>query len=86
MEFSEIPLHIYFEGSVSQNFYLGPSFYFMLCRKKDLKNIPKYTKKLPVFLYKIKTKTLIKILRHTSLKRNLDDTHREFQFNNLNSN
>ena len=29
MKFSMTALHIHFEGSVSQNFYLGPSFYFM---------------------------------------------------------
>ena len=29
MKFSMTALHIPFEGSVSQNFYLGPSFYFM---------------------------------------------------------
>ena len=30
MKFSMPALHIHFEGSASQNFYLGPSFYFML--------------------------------------------------------
>ena len=39
MKFSEVALHICFEGSVSQNLYLGPSFYFVLCGKKYLKNI-----------------------------------------------
>ena len=29
MKFSMTALHIHFEGTVSQNFYLGPSFYFM---------------------------------------------------------
>ena len=33
------------EGSVSQNFHLGPSFYFMHSRKNVLKNY----QKLPVF-------------------------------------
>ena len=41
------------EGSVSQMFYLGPSFYFMQSRKKSYKNY----QKLPVFLNRIKTKT-----------------------------
>ena len=30
MKFSMTALHIHFEGSVSQIFYLGPSFYFIL--------------------------------------------------------
>ena len=30
MKFSMPAFHIQFEGSVSQIFYLGPSFYFML--------------------------------------------------------
>ena len=51
MKFSEVALHICFEGSMSQNFYFGPSFYFMSCRKKDLKNIPKYTKSYPFFFF-----------------------------------
>ena len=29
MKFSMTALHIHFEGSVSQNLYLGPSFYSM---------------------------------------------------------
>ena len=44
MKFSKVAHHIPFEGSVSQILYLGPSFYFMLCRKKYLKNIPKVTR------------------------------------------
>ena len=51
MKFSEVVLHNPFEGSLSQNFYLGPSFYFMWCRKKYLKNIPKYTKSYPFFFF-----------------------------------
>ena len=34
-------LHINCEGSVSQMFYLGPSFYFMLSRKLSFENIKK---------------------------------------------
>ena len=30
MKFSMTALHVHLEGSVSQIFYLGPSFYFML--------------------------------------------------------
>ena len=36
--------HINYEGSVSQNFYLGPSFYFMLSRKLSFGNIQKVTR------------------------------------------
>ena len=45
------------EGSGSQNFDLGHSFYFMLCRRRHFeKNINK-SQKLPVFFYHyIKTK------------------------------
>ena len=44
------------QGSLSQNFDLGPSFNFMKCRKKDFENILKIYQKLPVFWHKIKTK------------------------------
>ena len=33
----------YLEGTMSQIFYLGPSFYFMQSRKKSFKNCPKVT-------------------------------------------
>ena len=46
-------LYIHSEGSVSQFFYLGLSFYFMLFRKT---NVLKMYKKLPDFSCKIKTK------------------------------
>ena len=39
LKISEVILKVCFEGSVSQICYLGPSFYFMLCRKKYFKNI-----------------------------------------------
>ena len=32
------------EGSVSQNSYLGPSFYCMQSRKKGLRKLPKVTR------------------------------------------
>ena len=51
MQFCMVLLHTYSEGRVSQIFYLGFSFYFMLFRK----NVSKVSKKLPVFLNKIKT-------------------------------
>ena len=54
MKFSEVALHICFEGNLSQHFYLCPSFYFMLCRKRYLKNIPKYTKSCTYFDIKSK--------------------------------
>ena len=34
LKFSGIILYVCFEGSMSQIYYLGPSFDFMLCRKK----------------------------------------------------
>ena len=40
------------QGSVSQIFYLGPSYDFMKCRKLYCKK----DKKLPVFCRKIETK------------------------------
>ena len=68
------------EGSVSQIFYLGPSFYFMQSRKKVVKN----DQKLPVFLNKIKTKTLIKILRHASLQSNVKSTSLKSHYRGIN--
>ena len=37
-------LHVVSEGSVSQIFYLGPSFHFVLCRKIYFGKIPKVTR------------------------------------------
>ena len=45
--------HIYTQGSVSQIFNLGPSFYFIESRKLSLKKDQKF----PVILHKMKTKT-----------------------------
>ena len=36
MKFSGLLLHVILEGNVSQIFYLGPSFYFMLIRRKKV--------------------------------------------------
>ena len=44
------------EGSVSQNFDLGLSFCFMLCRKRHFEKKYKKSQKLPVFYHKTKTK------------------------------
>ena len=52
MKFCMTLLHIHFEGGVSQFFYLGLIFYFMLLEKDVLK----IYKKLPDFSCKIKTK------------------------------
>ena len=41
MKFSRDVLHVMSEGNMSQIFYLGPSFHFMLCRKINFENIPK---------------------------------------------
>ena len=54
------------EGTVSQNFVLGPRFHFMKCGKLGLK--------VTLFCDKIKTKTLIKKkLRQGSLHMNVLD-------------
>ena len=55
--------NIVMEGPVSQIFYTGPHSFFMKCRK----NIQKNNKKVALFLHKIKTRTKIKNLRHSSL-------------------
>ena len=39
-------LYIHLEGSVSQIFYLSPSFYFMWFRKKCFENVLKVTRLL----------------------------------------
>ena len=44
------------EGSVSQNFDLGPSFCFMVCRRRDFEKKYKKSQKLPVFCHKIITR------------------------------
>ena len=36
--------HIYTQGRVSQNFYLGPSFYFIESRKLSFKKRPKVSR------------------------------------------
>ena len=49
--FLKFDMHVdegHLEGSVSQIFYLGPSFYFMQSRKKK----KKMTKSYPFFLIK----------------------------------
>ena len=47
---------IWMEGSVSQNFDLGLSFCFMLCRRRNFEKEYKKSQKLPVFYHKIKTR------------------------------
>ena len=44
------------EGSMSQNFDLGLSFCFMVCRRKHFEKKYKKSQKLPVFYHKIKTR------------------------------
>ena len=41
---------------MSQNFDLGLSFYFMLCRRRHFEKKYKKSQKLPVFYHEIKTK------------------------------
>ena len=45
------------EGSMSQNFDNGFSFSFIVCRRWEFVKILKKLQKLPVFCYKIKTRT-----------------------------
>ena len=40
---------IHYEGRVSQNFDIGPSFYFILCRRVDFQKSYKKIQKLSVF-------------------------------------
>ena len=44
------------EGSVSQNFDLGLSLCFMVCRRRDFEKDYKKSQKLPIFGHKIITK------------------------------
>ena len=44
------------EGSMSQNFDLGLSFCFMVCKRRDFEKDYKKSQKLPVFCHKIITK------------------------------
>ena len=44
LKFRMVILEIQMEGSVSQNFGLGPSFYFIECRILCIKNIQKVTR------------------------------------------
>ena len=48
---------IHCEGNVSQNLYIGPNFYFILCRRVDFQKSYKKIQKLPVFCSKIKPRT-----------------------------
>ena len=41
---------------MSQNFDLGLSFGFMVCRRRDFEKDYKHSQKLPVFCHKIITK------------------------------
>ena len=45
------------EGRVSQNCYIGLRFYFILCRRLNLKNKYKKSQMLPVVCPTIKTRT-----------------------------
>ena len=61
--------YYHIEGTVSQIFHLGLSFCFMKSRKLSFK----LNKSYPFLLNKIKTKALIKNLRHDSLHVNVLD-------------
>ena len=43
---------IHCEGRVSQNFDIGPRFYFILCRRVDFQKSYKKIQKLPFFALK----------------------------------
>ena len=45
------------ERTLSQNFELGLSFCFMVCRRRNFERKYKNSQKLPVFYHKIKTRT-----------------------------
>ena len=55
----------------SQHFNIGLSFCLIVSRSSFFERKLKKIQKLPVFCYKIITKTSIKILRHTSLDMNV---------------
>ena len=59
LEFSVHVNKTHIEGSVSQNFDIDHSFYFIVYRRWHFAKIWKKSQKLPVFCHKIKTKTLI---------------------------
>ena len=44
-------LKMYMEGSVSQNFDIGLSFCFIVCRRLKLQKKSKKSEKLPVFCF-----------------------------------
>ena len=66
---------------MSQDFCLGPSFNVMQSQQQQNK---KNHQKLPVFFDKIKTKALIKSLRHASLKSNVKSTSLKFHYCGIN--
>ena len=47
---------ICFEGSMSQNFDIGLSFSFMVCRIRNFEKKSKISQKYPVFYHKTKTR------------------------------
>ena len=71
------------KGSFSRNIDMSSSFDFMVCKNLYFQ---KNDKKLPDFLYEIRTIAYIRNLRHSSLQNNLKNMQRTFQINNLNSN
>ena len=63
MEFYILILHIVMEGTVSQNFDMGPTFHYIYILENNtfhfiyiLENNTKNHKKLPLFSNKIRTK------------------------------
>ena len=62
---------ILLEGRMSQNFDLGPGYFFMLCRK--CVSVSFY-----VLCHINETSASINILRHASLDKNVLNTHKKF--------
>ena len=56
LKFGMYFLKMYMEGRVSQNFDIGLSFCFIVCRRLKLQKKYKKSEKLPVFCHKIRTK------------------------------
>ena len=62
------------EGSMSQNFDLGPGYFFMLCRKF----VKYFFTIFCVSCHKNKPRTYIKIFRHYSFNKNVLNIPRKF--------
>ena len=75
LTFRLLSLHTLLEGTVSQIFYFGPSFYFMTKIGKHFINFVKMISNS----HKIKTKALKTNLRHGFLHHYAKNNHRKFE-------